>query len=71
MRSDPVTTSGTLTSRRRRGVQLVAGVAIAAGLVAVAAPWWAWAIVLSSLWLSAAGLRRMPTSALLTGCSDL
>lgn len=71
MRSDHATTSGTLTARRRRGVQWATGVAVAAGLVAVAAPWWVWAVVLSSLWLSAAGLRRMPTSALLTGCSDL
>ncbi|MFT7836830.1 hypothetical protein Q5530_11840 [Saccharothrix sp. BKS2] len=50
-------------------MQLVTGVAVGGGLGAVAAPWWAWAVVLPGLWLLAAAMRRMTPSYLVTRCS--
>lgn len=65
----PATTSGAVTSSRRRGVQLVTGTAVVGGLWSAAAPWWAWAVLLSGLLVLATGLRRLSPTELLTKCS--
>ncbi|WP_177221165.1 hypothetical protein [Lentzea xinjiangensis] len=44
------------------------GAAVGGGLVAAAAPWWAWAVLLLGLWLTSAALRRMTPSHLFTRC---
>lgn len=65
----PATTSGAVTSSRRRGVQLVTGTAVVGGLWSATAPWWAWAVLLSGLLVLATGLRRLSPTELLTKCS--
>ncbi|SER05042.1 hypothetical protein SAMN05216188_107203 [Lentzea xinjiangensis] len=68
MRTDRDTVSAALTAGSGRAVHLVTGAAVGGGLVAAAAPWWAWAVLLLGLWLTSAALRRMTPSHLFTRC---
>lgn len=69
MRSDHDTAAAALTAGSGRAVHLVTGAALGGALVAAAAPWWAWAVLLPGLWLSSVALRRMTPSDLFTRCS--
>ncbi|MEU4769052.1 hypothetical protein AB0H12_37970 [Actinosynnema sp. NPDC023794] len=68
MRSDRGATAGTLIANSGRAVHVVTGAALGGGLVAAAAPWWAWVVLLPGLWLSSVALRRMTPSDLFTRC---